>query len=209
MKRATGAWTTVVLVLCAGAGAALDKPVNGSITGQVTIKGAKTPEGTVVYLRAIEGKTFPAPEKHVVMDQKNLKFIPHVLPVLAGTTVDFLNSDDVLHNVFTPDACAEKFNLGSWPKGQTRSYSFKKSGDGAVCTPVLLCNVHPEMEAFVVVLPTPYYATAGADGSYRIDGVPPGAYEVTTWHEKCQKTTVEKVSVSAGQAARVDFSIRR
>lgn len=209
MKRTTAAWTAALLVLCAGASAAQEKPVDGSIAGQVSIKGAKTPEGTVVYIRAIEGKTYAAPEKHVVMDQKNLKFIPHVLPVLAGTTVDFLNSDDVLHNVFTPDGCAEKFNLGTWPKGETRSYKFAKSGDDAVCTPVMLCNVHPEMEAFVVVLPTPYHTTAAAGGSYRIDGVPPGAYEVTTWHEKCRKTTIEKVTVVAGQEARADFSIRR
>ena len=86
------------------------------------------------------------------MDQKNLAFVPHVLPVVVGTTVDFLNSDQVLHNVFTPDKCAGKFNLGTWPKGETRSVKFDQTG----CSPVMLCNVHPEMEGFVVVLQNPY-----------------------------------------------------
>ena len=91
--------------------------------------------------------------------------------MLVGTTVDFLNSDSVLHNVFTPEACAGTFNLGTWPQGETKSLTFNKA-----CFAVLLCRVHPEMEAFVVAVPTPYFATAQADGSYRIPDVPDGSY---------------------------------
>src|SRR5450432_496574 len=81
----------------------------GDLHGKVVCKGAKDCADAVVYVGAIAAKTFPAPKEHAKMDQKSMVFTPHVLPVLVGTTVDFLNSDAVLHNVFTPDACADKF----------------------------------------------------------------------------------------------------
>ena len=80
----------------------------GNIVGTVKAKGVKNSADAVIYIEKIAGKTFSAPKEHAKMDQKNLKFHPHVLPILAGTTVDFLNSDDVLHNVFSPDPCADK-----------------------------------------------------------------------------------------------------
>lgn len=83
------------------------------ITGTIQAIGVKHSGNAIIYIEKIEGKTFAAPKDHALIDQKNLIFIPHVLPVVAGTTVDFLNSDGVLHNVFTPDKCAEKFNLGT------------------------------------------------------------------------------------------------
>jgi plastocyanin len=100
----------------------------GDIKGKVKAKGAKNSGNAVVYIDAIPGKSFEPPKEHAKMDQKNMTFIPHVLPILAGTAVDYLNSDDVLHNVFSPDKCAQKFNLGTWPKGQIRSYTFKEAG---------------------------------------------------------------------------------
>src|SRR5215471_681216 len=129
----------------------------GDLHGKVACKGVRDSANAVVYLDAIPGKTFPAPSEHLKMDQANLLFQPKVLPVLVGTTVDFLNSDAVLHNVYSPDACAEKFNLGTWPKGQIKSFEFKKE-----CVATLLCKVHPEMEAFVVASPTPYFAVTKA-----------------------------------------------
>ena len=128
--------------------AGLSLSFGGNITGKVKAKGVKNSGDAVIYIDKIPSKTFPVPKEHALMDQKNLKFIPHVLPVLIGTTVDFLNSDDVLHNVFSPDKCCEKFNLGSWPKGHTKSYTFKEPG----CTSTLLCNVHPEMEGHILVV---------------------------------------------------------
>ncbi len=172
----------------------------GDLHGKVTCKGVKDSSDAVVYVAAIPGKTFPAPKEHARMDQLNLVFHPHVLPVLVGTTVDFLNSDAVLHNVFTPDACAEKFNLGTWPKGQTKSYEFKKE-----CAATLLCKVHPEMEAFVVAVPTPYFAVTKADGSYTIAGVPDGSYTVKVWHPKL-KATQKSVTVAGATAAEFEIS---
>ncbi len=173
----------------------------GEIHGTVKCKGVKDSSDAVVYVDSIPGKTFPAPKEHAKIDQANLLFVPHVLPVLVGTTVDFHNSDAVLHNVFSPDACADKFNLGTWPKGQVRSYTFKKD-----CVATLLCKVHPEMEGFVVAVPTPYFAVTKADGAYTIANVPDGSYTVKVWHPKL-KAAAKKLTVAGSTAA--DFEISR
>lgn len=176
----------------------------GNITGKVKAKGVKNSADAVVYIDKIQSKTFTPPKEHPRMDQKNLSFKPHVLPVLAGTTVDFMNSDDVLHNVFSPDQCAGKFNLGSWPKGQMKSYTFTQPG----CTPTLLCNVHPEMEGFIVVLETPYYAVSDKDGSYAIKDVPPGKYTLKIWHEKLKGKDVQIEVPATGNIVQ-DFEIHK
>ena len=182
--------------------AALSVPaVAGDIHGKVACKGTKDCADAVVYVDAIPGKTFPAPTAHEKINQLNLVFAPHVLPVLVGTTVDFLNSDTVQHNVFSPDACAEKFNLGTWPKGQIRSYTFKKD-----CVATLLCKVHAEMEAFVVAVPTPYHAVTQADGTFKIADVPDGSYTVKVWHPKL-KGASKPVTVSG--ATETSFEIAR
>ncbi len=189
-----------LLVLVLSAAGALPLAA-GDIQGKVVCKGVRNSGDAVVYVGEIPGKTFPAPTEHTKVDQKNLAFVPHVIPVLVGTTVDFLNSDAVLHNVYSPDACAEKFNLGTWPKGQTRSYTFKKD-----CVATLLCKVHPEMEGFVVAIPTPYFAVTKPDGSYRIAGVPDGSYTLKVWHPKLKGT--EKAVKVAG-ATTADFEISK
>ena len=176
----------------------------GTIAGKVKAHGVKNSADAVVYIEKIESQSFPAPKEHALMDQKGLKFHPHVLPILAGTTVDFLNSDDVLHNVFCPDACADKVNLGTWPKGQKRSYTFKNAG----CQPVMLCNVHPEMEAYVVVCATPYFAVSSPDGSYEIKDVPSGKYTLKIWHEKLKGQPVQ-IEVSDKGEAKADFDIQK
>ena len=173
----------------------------GDVHGKVVCHGVRDSANAVVYVDAIAGKTFPPPQEHQKINQMNLVFDPHVLPVLVGSTVDFLNSDAVQHNVFTPDACAEKFNLGTWPKGQTRSYTFKKD-----CVATLLCKVHPEMEAFVVAVPTPYFAVTKADGTFKIADVPDGSYTLKVWHPKLKAATK---SVTVSGATEVGFEIAR
>ncbi len=176
----------------------------GDIRGKVKAKGAKHSGDAVMYIDKIPGKIFQPPKEHATMDQKNLVFIPHVLPVFVGTTVDYLNSDDVLHNVFTPDACAQKFNLGTWPKGQVRSYTFKEPG----CRAVMLCNVHPEMEAYIVVLETPYYAVSTKDGSYVIKDVPAGKYTLKIWHKKLKGESVSVEVPEKGEVV-VNFELKK
>src|SRR3972149_751880 len=176
----------------------------GDIKGKVTAKGARHSGDAVVYIDSIPGKKFDPPKEHAKMDQKNLTFIPPFLPILAGTAVDYLNSDDVLHNVFTPEKCAEKFNLGTWPKGQVRSYTFKVPG----CIPVMLCNVHPEMEAYILVLETPYYALSAKDGSYTMKDIPPGKYTLKVWHEKL-KGDAKEVTVGESGDVEINFEIKK
>lgn len=198
MKQLVGFFLGLVL----GATGVAPDVFAGTITGTVTTPKERDRQNVVVYVDRISDKSFPAPEKHALIDQKGMTFVPHVLPVLVGTTVDFLNSDDVLHNVFTPDKIADKFNLGSWPKGQTRPYTFTKPGNA-----VILCNVHPEMEAYVVVLETPYFAVAGKDGTYTISDVPAGAYTLKTWHERL-KPSQAQVTVSEGEEVAINFDLK-
>jgi len=172
----------------------------GDLHGKVVCKGTGDCTGAVVYLGAITGKTFPAPKEHAKIDQKNILFNPHVLAVQQGSTIDFLNSDPVLHNVFTPDACAEKFDLGLWPQGEVRSYTYKNE-----CVVTLLCKVHHDMVAFIVVVPTPYFAMVKPDGSYRIPDVPDGAYTVKIWHEKL-KPAHKAVSVAGQTEASLEIA---
>ncbi len=183
-------WTLLVL---AGLSAAAGPAVAGTIKGKVAIPRAKTLADIVVYVEKAPGK-FGAPKEHAIVDQKNLSFVPHVLPVVAGTTVDFRNSDQVLHNVFTPDKCAGKFNLGTWPKGEVRSVTFSDVG----CAPVLLCNVHPEMEGFVVALQNPYFAVTDKSGLYAIHDVPAGTYTLKVWNRKFLTLSQEVVVPKEG-----------
>jgi plastocyanin len=149
----------------------------GDLHGKVS--GAKGE--SVVYIDAIAGKTFPAPTAHPVMDQKGLMFQPHIMVVQQGTTVEFLNSDSVAHNVFWPSVNGDKklgHNLGTWPQGDKRNFAFTEAG-----VIPLFCNVHPDMSGYIIVSPTPYYAMTNAAGEYVIKDVPNGSYSVTTWHE--------------------------
>ncbi len=176
----------------------------GNIVGKVKAKGVKNSADAVIYIEKVTGGSFLIPKEHAKIDQKNLKFSPHVLPILVGTTVDFVNSDNVMHNVFSPDVCSEKMNLGTWPKGQMRSFTFKQPG----CTATMLCNVHPEMQAYVLALETPYYAVSAENGAYEIKNVPAGKYTLKIWHEKLKAQSVP-VEVPEKGNATIDFEIHR
>ena len=190
--------TSICCILAIGLAGTLSA---GQLHGKVACKGVRNNADAVVYIEAVPGKTFKAPAKHAEINQKNLVFVPHVLPVEVGTTVDFKNDDAVLHNVFSPDACCSRFNLGTWPQGQSRSYTFKNE-----CQATLLCKVHPEMEGFVVAVPTPYYAVTKADGSFEIKNVPEGQFTVKVWHPKLKGT--QKAVKVAGNTE-VNFEIAR
>lgn len=173
----------------------------GTITGKVSGVSGKS----VVYVDTIPGKTFPAPAKPFLMDQKGLMFQPHVLVVPVGSTVEFLNSDSVQHNVFWPSVGGNRkltHNLGTWPQGQKRPFKF--DSPGAV---PLLCNVHPEMAGYVVVVPTPYYVETDASGDYKIENVPDGSYTVVAWHEGA-KPQSKPVTVTGG-SGKADFTLSK
>jgi plastocyanin len=171
----------------------------GTVSGKVAGAGA----GTVVWVDNPSGKT-EAPAKPFIMDQKGLLFTPHVLVVPVGGTVDFLNSDNVQHNVFWPSISGNKklgHNLGTWPKGEKRSFKFDNPGVVS-----LLCNVHPEMSAYVVVVATPYFTITDASGGYAIQNVPDGAHTITVWHEGMKQQS-KPVTVSGANVT--DFALSK
>ena len=192
--------TPALLVASALAVAAAD----GSISGTVKAAGLASNADAVVWVQQAPG-TFKAPAQPVTMDQKKMQFLPHVLPVVLGTTVRFLNSDPTAHNVFSPDG--EKYNLGTWPQGQSKDHAFATCAKFP-CVYTQLCRVHPEMEGFVVVLPNTYFAVSDKEGHFEISGVPAGQYTVAVWHPKL-KAQPKPVTVEAGKAAVVDFALAR
>jgi plastocyanin len=172
----------------------------GTISGKVS---GVTGE-SVVYVEAIAGKTFPAPTEKPVIDQKGLMFTPHIVAVQVGTTVEFLNSDKVAHNVFWTSVGGNKkltHNLGTWPLGEKRAFKF--DNPGAV---PLLCNVHPEMGGYIIVAPTPYFAVTDKSGAYKIDNVPDGSYTVTAWHEGAKNSSKPVTVAGSGTA---DFTLTK
>src|SRR5271167_2754433 len=169
-----------------------------------TIEGKVSTGKSVVYVDTIQGKTFPTPSQQPVMDQKGLMFNPHVLAIQQGTTVEFLNSDTVQHNVFWPSISGNKKltgNLGTWPKGEKKSFKFDNPG-----VVPLLCNVHPEMSGYIIVSPTPYFAETDASGNYKIENVPDGKYNVVGWHEGTKSQTK---SVDVAGTGKADFTLSK
>jgi len=173
----------------------------GSISGEVKIFRARRSADVVVYLADVPG-TFKPSANRPRVDQKNLIFTPHVFPVVVGTTVEFANSDNVQHNIFSPSK-AKKINLGTFGKDIVKQVTFDKEGEV-----VLLCNVHAEMSAFIVVLSNPYFAKTGNDGKFAIDSIPPGQYTLKTWHEK-KRPYEQKITVEAGKTTEIKIELKK
>ena len=173
----------------------------GSIQGIVKAKKAKYIKDSIVYVENVPN-TYEPPREHVVMDQKNMAFIPHVLPLVKGTTVDFLNSDMVQHNIYSPDAVADNMNLGTWLKDETRPFTFNKLG---IAT--LRCNVHVDMLAYALVLQNPYFARVNNDGSFSLPNVPEGKCRVKLWNERL-KAADREVEVKAGALVAIEFELK-
>jgi plastocyanin len=159
------------------------------VTGTVSLGGRSAARHVeaVVYL-ACDRK--PAPLAHAIVDQREKTFIPHVSVVTVGTTVQFPNNDSVFHNVFAYFD-AKKFDLGMYPRGVTRTQKFDKPGLVAV-----LCNVHSDMSAYIMVVDTPYYAVTDGKGRFHIRDVPSGVYTLHAWHESGAIST-QTVAVKA------------
>ena len=175
------------------------------IKGKVSVQGIKSPENVAVYVDVIPDQKFDAPKDHIVVDQRKMSFTPHVVAVQQGTSVDFLNSDPVGHNVYWPSISGNKklaHNLGTWPKGEKKPFQFNDLGVAS-----LLCNVHPEMSGYVVVVPTPYLAVTDKEGNFEIKNIPAGKYTLKTWSEDGKPTT-QAVDVSAATTT-VDLTVKK
>ena len=143
---------------------------------------------------------FNPPATPPVVDQRRLEFVPHVLPVVVGTRVGFVNSDPVPHNVFSPSS-VRPFNLGAYHTGVTRYVNFDQPG-----VVEILCNVHLEMNAFVIVLQTPFFTLTQAAGRYRIEGLSPGPHTISAW---CETTGTVRREIQLGPGlTHLDFDLR-
>lgn len=181
---------------------AQDITINGSIiNGKIEAKGVRDARDVIVFLENVEGDFEPPAEKASIV-QKNLTFNPHVLPVLVGTTVEYPNNDNVMHNVFSPSK-TKKFNLGTYGHGDSRDMTFDKSG---IVT--ILCNVHTEMSAFIIILENPYFALTGPTGEFTINNIPPGTYTIKTWHEKLEEQEQE-ITLSQDESKTINFTLTR
>src|SRR5271169_1795592 len=176
----------------------------GDVQGKITATGLKSAGGIAIYIDAIPGKKFDRPTDHVSVDQKNMLFVPHTLVILRGTTVDFLNSDQVAHNVYWPSVGGNKnlkHSLTIVSPGQKKSFEFDDLGAAQ-----LLCNMHAEMVGYVVVVATPYFAVTGSDGSFTIKNVPAGTYTLKTWSEEGKPTT-QTITVTDA-ATKVEIAVK-
>jgi len=175
----------------------------GNITGTINVKGLRSPANILVYLTKTPAPAVNLSSARFVMDQRNLTFFPHILPVPAGATVSFPNNDKVDHNVFSLSR-TKKFSLGSYKPGEIKTARFDKSG-----IVELRCDVHAEMLAYIMVMKNPYFAVTDARGRFEIPDsklmertglrdiskLPAGKYFIRTWHEKL-KTKRKAVTLS-------------
>lgn len=166
----------------------------GAISGSVLAPVAKHRAGAVIYVKqGPKPSAAQAAPQVAKMDQKGMVFTPRVLPIAKGWTVEFANSDPVAHSVFALDG--EKYDLGTWPKGEVRKYTFAKTGVYRQ-----LCKVHDDMLAFIVVLDTPWFAVSDKTGQFSLRGLPAGKYTLGVWHEKLGAADVQVELSAAGVA---------
>ena len=160
---------------------------------------------SVVYLQSAPRGAFEQTEPgRAVMDQRNETFVPHVLAITTGTTVDFPNSDKIYHNVFSLSKAA-KFDLGRYPVGHSQAIRFDRAGIVRV-----FCDIHSHMNAFILVFAHRYFAVTDDDGRYRIENVPPGTYAVAVWNETIRGDAPRR-TVTIGESGGdmdADFTIR-
>ncbi len=151
----------------------------GSVKGEVKSRRLRNKSNAVVCLAPKGNLETKLPPINPMIDQRKLEFIPHVLPVALGTTVDFLNNDKTKHNIFTPDDVGDKFDFGYYLPGEVKAKTFTKPGSAA-----LLCNKHEEMEAYIFVCESHLFAMTDRKGFYEIKDVPSGDYKLKLWHKK-------------------------
>ena len=174
---------------------------NGTVSGTITTPSPGM-SGVVVYLiPAASARLAAVAPVSAQIDQRDLQFVPYVVAVSPGSIVSFPNSDPVMHSVFHPSMRAAGFDLGTYPQGEQRSFTFDDEG-----AYVIFCHVHPEMVAYVVVVASPYRAVTDDKGRFKFDGVAPGIYHLRTWHRRL-RTQDHVVSVAARGTARVKLTL--
>jgi plastocyanin len=178
----------------------------GTVKGVITIGGKPTADAVVSVegLPAEAGKSKDqAKGSTAVLDQREMKFIPRVLAVRAGTKVSFPNNDKTWHNVYSTSE-AKKFDLGLYAPKQSRDATFEKAGVARI-----LCNVHPGMEAFIVVKAHPYFSASDSRGNYQVGNVPLGKATLEIWHPNFGTRKQAIDLVAAGEVLNLDFDLKK
>lgn len=177
----------------------------GRVTGKVTVTDADGKPATTDVIVYVVGftETGPTDKPAASVAQKGRKFVPDLVAITAGQSVAFPNNDAFLHNVFSQSP-PRKFDLGSFKRGESKSKAFEKPGVVDV-----YCNIHPEMAATILVLPNTRHTRTKPDGSFVIDGVPPGTWTVFAYARRSAKPASAKVSVAAAGDATVNLALVR
>ncbi|MHB8381750.1 MAG: carboxypeptidase regulatory-like domain-containing protein [Candidatus Binataceae bacterium] len=206
MKRPAALCALVMLLVATASRVGAEAPDAGvgALVGTITIGGRSTSDAAI----SIEGMSPNAggpagPAEYyrrAVMDQRDLKFFPQVIPVMVGTTVDFRNDDKVWHNVYSMSP-AKKLDLGLSRPGETRSAVFTTPGVVRI-----LCSVHPTMEAYVVVFSHPYFTSPDARGNYRFESIPIGSYRLKVWRPGIAPKVEPFKIEHAGEVQRIDVN---
>ena len=208
MNRRSLGWIAVATLLLGAEAYGADTAAKGGIVkGTITIAGKPTADVVVsvegVPQETAKARLAAAKSKKALLDQREMKFTPYVLPIVVGTMVEFPNNDKSWHNVFSKSD-AKSFDLGLYPPGKSRSQVFDKPGVVRI-----LCNAHPAMEAFVVVKDHPYIAAPDKRGNFRLDGVPLGKYRVQVWHPQLGTTDTGVAIVREGEVVDVNFDLKK
>jgi plastocyanin len=176
------------------------RPTVGTVSGTVSGGGQLGPGSAVIWLRRIDAPMPRAMPVKTSITQRDKTFIPHVLVVPTGSTVEFRNEDRIYHNVFSL-ARPNDFDAGVRATGSTYTRKFDRAGVVDV-----LCNIHATMSAYIYVVDSPFFAKARPTGAFTIAGVPPGRYEVFAWHEASSAIAHKEISVS-GSRTRITLTI--
>jgi plastocyanin len=172
----------------------------GTVTGTINAGMAKYKKGAVVYLKGGHGKIRP---KTTIIEQRNLEFTPHVIAIPVGSTVSFVNRDNVNHDIFSDDT-SKPLDINNSKIGEFKKEVFDKAG-----VVNLRCTIHAEMSGYIVVVDSNHYAITGNDGKFSIRNVPPGRYEVEAWSEKLKKTEKKTVTVKNGRTSDVLITMEK
>lgn len=155
----------------------LPSHAQGRVEGTIRSRDGAVPDAAVFLVPVGRDATLRIGTDRI--DQVDLQFVPRAVVVTPGSTVEFPNSDVVMHNVFHPGPGTRGFDLGTYPQTEARNFTFTDPG-----IYVMLCHVHPEMVGYVFVVPSMWRAATDRDGAFSIPDVPPGEYRLHVWHRR-------------------------
>jgi plastocyanin len=168
--------------------------VEGSLTGTMQIDGhAVGGAFGLVTLEPVDGKWKPRTPKHLVVEQRNREFLPHLMAISVGSTVAFPNFDAVFHNVFTTSPLSP-FDLGLYKAGEAREFVFPREGIVR-----LGCNLHANMSAYIAVVAAPAYVVTDSEGRFAFKHLAPGRYKLKAWSERSKAPITQDIAIKAGR----------